>query len=133
MIILSACKYTYVYDILLQRYSCMHVIEQYTVYLWGTLVLYSSFISSYSPHTWTAYLNTESKIAKYTVLRRSVLTYLNLASKPKLLLSLVFIWICWKFQVRCSSRYIPKYLALFTGFIFLPLSWSLVALWYFYF
>ena len=38
--------------------------------------------------------------------------YSNLASKPQLLLSLVFIWISWKFQVRCSSRYIPKYLAL---------------------
>ena len=48
--------------------------------------------------------------------------YRNLASKPRLLLSLVFIWISWKFQVRCSSRYIPKYLALFTGFIFWPLT-----------
>ena len=74
------------------------------------------------PHTWTAYLNTESRIAKYTVLWSSVLTwYLDLASKPQFLLSLVFIWISWKFQVRRSSRYIPKYLALFTGFIFWPL------------
>ena len=46
---------------------------------------------------------------------------LNLASNPQLLLSLVFIWINWKFQGRCSSRYIPRYLALFTGFIFWPL------------
>ena len=73
-------------------------------------------------HTLTAYLNTESKIARYTAPRSYVLAwYLDLASKPQLLLSLVFIWFSWKFQVRCSSRYIPKYLALFTGFIFLPL------------
>ena len=26
----------------------MHIIEQYTVYPWGTLVLHSSFISSYN-------------------------------------------------------------------------------------
>ena len=45
---LLANTLNYVYNILLRRYSCMHVIEQYTVYPWSTLVLQFSFISSYS-------------------------------------------------------------------------------------
>ena len=50
MIILSACKYTYLcIYILLQRYSSMHVIENDAVYPWGTLVLHSSFINNYMP------------------------------------------------------------------------------------
>ena len=40
----------YVYNILLQQYSCMHVIEQFTVLPWGTLVLQFSFISSYTAY-----------------------------------------------------------------------------------
>ena len=52
MIILSASEYIiFIHDILLQRYSCIHVIEQYAVYPWVTLVLQSSFISSYI-HEW---------------------------------------------------------------------------------
>lgn len=37
----------YVYNTLLQWYSCVLVINQYTVYLWGTFTLQSIFRSSY--------------------------------------------------------------------------------------
>ena len=36
----------YVYNTLLQHFYCMYIIEQYAVYLWGTLASQSSFKSS---------------------------------------------------------------------------------------
>lgn len=77
-----------------------------------------------STHTWIPYLwesRIESKIAKYTAFKTSILTkHFNLSSRPLLLLILLLIWI-WQFQVKCSSRYITIYLVCFTISIFWPL------------
>ena len=77
------------------------------------------------PHTWRAYLNIESNIAKYTVLRRSGLMYisiyLNFARRPQLLLSLLLICSVWNFHVRPSSKSMPRYFISLIVSIFCPL------------
>ena len=63
------------------------------------------------PHTWKLYLIIESKIAKYTVLRRSgLMYYLNFARRLKHLLSLLLICSVWNFHVRLSSKYMPTFI-----------------------
>ena len=90
-----------------------------------TVVFFNS-CESFCPQIWHPYWRCESKIAKYLVLRRCLLTKcLILASRPFALFNLVLgncMWCLLNF--RFSSRIIPRYFVWVNGWIFLPLIWK---------
>ena len=80
------------------------------------------FLWIFLPQIWHPYRRCESKIAKYFVCRRFLLTKcLIIASRPVALFNLVLSNSMWFLNFRFSSRVIPRYFVWVNGWIFWPL------------
>ena len=90
--------------------------------LFCTVVELLNSCESFCPQIWHPYRRRESKIAKYIVLRRFLLTKcLILASRPFALFNLVLSYSMCFLNFRFSSRVIPRYFVWINGWIFWPL------------
>ena len=82
-------------------------------------------VNLFAPQIWHPYRRRESKIAKYIVLRRFLLTKcMILASRPFALFNLVLSYSMCFLNFRFSLRVIPRYFVWINGWIFWPLIWK---------